>query len=360
MGISIDLERASLILEECYTIALEWHARRVPAFDQTITDIVDILISSNTRSYRETAVGCGIARIYDPSIDITHPYMAQSETAYNGRTLDERVVNPFLQRNLMPCSKGPFLATFRRNVAFVPETIVGLRDAAGYKAFLSYIDALRSGSAADSVVLLSYLLYRFILLREQSDIPIARIARLSLEQLTILINRFLAVQSGGLIPVLVVTATLDAIKCGYDLPWIITCQGINESDAATGASADVTVKVGDDILLAIEVTERIIGRDRVIATFNSKIAPNGLRDYLFAYTAALPADDARAAARSYFAQGHEVNFLQIADWSINILLSFGAQLRESFIISLTNKLSDRTVPATVKLAWNNIISDLLT
>jgi len=47
-------------------------------------------------------IGCALARLHDDEIDITKPYMNQGDDAFNGRTLDERVVNPFLQENEIP------------------------------------------------------------------------------------------------------------------------------------------------------------------------------------------------------------------------------------------------------------------
>ena len=359
MGKNIDLAHAGELLEQCFVTANKWHAGSLPSVDPKVKASADAMFSSSTQSYRETILGCGLAHLTDSSIDITKPYVAQGENAFSGRTLDEKVVNPFLQRNLIPCSKGPYLATFRRNVAFIPETGLGLKDTTGYEAFLHYINFFQRADEQQAKFLLTYLLYRFLVLREQFNVPISRIARLSVEQLTSLITSFLAVPSGGLIPVLIVVATLETIKNGYGLPWDISRQGINESDAATGAGGDVTVRVEGEVLLAIEVTERPIGRERVIATFNTKIVPNGLKDYLFAYTDTAPAEEAKSVARGYFAQGHEVNFLQIAEWVVNILISFGAQHRQRFIHVMADELSKRTVPVAVKLAWNNIITKIV-
>ncbi len=127
-------------------------------------------------------LGCGLARILDRSVNIRLPYIKQGQNSFNGRTLDERVVNPFLQKKLIPCSKGPYLATFRRNVKLTKETASGLRDKEGYKALLDYITALEAADEKKVRALVLYLLYRFIVLRNATTIPLYRISRLSLEQ----------------------------------------------------------------------------------------------------------------------------------------------------------------------------------
>jgi hypothetical protein len=67
----------------------------------------------------------------------------QGDDAYNGRTLDEKVVNPFLHERRIPSSKGPFLAAFRRSVRFDESTREGLRDKESYGSLLSLIKLLK-------------------------------------------------------------------------------------------------------------------------------------------------------------------------------------------------------------------------
>jgi len=134
------------------------------------------------QSFREALLGCGLAKLLDPSIDIRRPYVEQGPNAFSGRGLDERVVNPFLHEHQIPCSKGPYLATFRRKVEFTPETGKGRRDKRGYQAMLAYIAALEEADQRDARLLVVYLLYRFVLLREHADVAVSRAGRLSLEQ----------------------------------------------------------------------------------------------------------------------------------------------------------------------------------
>lgn len=201
----------------------------------------DALFASSTQSYREVLLGCCLARIFDASINIRHPYVNQSEDAFNGRTLDEKVVNPFLQDRLIPCSKGPYLASFRRNVKFVSETGKGLRDKEGYKSLLVFLDMLEHANKADAKTLTLYLLARFVELRNASRVPLSQISRLSLEQYNELLTEILQVQSGGLVPVLLVVAMLKTIKACFNLEWEVKFQGINVSDKSSGAGGDITV-----------------------------------------------------------------------------------------------------------------------
>lgn len=357
---TLDYEKAAELIIELFAEAeAAFQNKTSPPVETAIQGTADRLFASSTQSYREVLLGCGLARILDQSINIRHPYVNQGDDAFNGRDLDERVVNPFLQDRLIPCTKGPYLASFRRSVKFAPETVAGLRDKEGYYALLDYITALESANETESRVLVLYLLYRFVVLRDAANIPLSRISRLSLEQYRALINMLLQVQSGGLIPVLLSVAMLRTIKVCYGLQWKIEWQGINVADKASGVGGDITVTQDDDVILAIEVTERPIEKARVVSTFNTKVVKAGIEDYLFIYSNSLPADDARQVARTYFNQGHEINFLQVVDWIVNNLATIGAKCRTIFTQEILGLFDTRDVPASVKMAWNDIVKQLV-
>jgi hypothetical protein len=205
----------------------------------------------------------------------------------------------------------------------------------------------------------AYLLMGFLRLREESTIAVSRIRKLSIQQHDKVLREFLAVQSGGLIPVLVVRALLETIKSCFGLDWRIESQGINVADAASGAGGDITVFRADRAIVALEVTERPIDRRRVESTFNSKISPNGLSDYLFVHGTNAPHTGAYDFANQLFGQGHDVNFVEIQPWVLQNLVTLGSECRSTFTDSLVSLLDSTNVPAKVKVAWNDVIRRLV-
>lgn len=357
---ALDYDKATTLLVELFSQAeQDFQIGRIPEVPVSIAQATDALFASSTQSYREVLLGCGLARILDPSVNLRHPYVNQGEDSFNGRTLDERVVNPFLQDRMIPCSKGPYLASFRRNVKFVPETARGLRDKSGYDALLIFLAALEKATIVEAKQLLRYLLYRFVELRNASRVPLSKISRVSLEQYDVLIRELLQAQSGGLIPVLLVVAMLRTVNSCFRLNWNIEFQGINVSDKASGAGGDITVIKDGETLLAIEVTERPIEKSRVVSTFNTKVIRAGIQDYLFVYSNSTPTEEARTAARTYFSQGHEINFVQVTDWILNNLATLGSRCRSMFTKEILELLDGREVPATLKLVWNDAVRKLV-
>jgi DNA polymerase III delta prime subunit len=111
------------------------------------------------------------------------------------------------------------------------------------------------------------------------------------------------------------------------------------------------------LLLAAEITERPVERDRVVATFQAKIAPQGIEDYLFFVKNAV-AEDVMRQARQYFAQGHEVNFLDMRNWLKTILATIGRAGRDVFNRVVVEKLQGNDIPAALKVAWNDQIAEI--
>jgi hypothetical protein len=328
----------------------------VPTLPEELVRHFDTIFRSSTQAYREVFLGCILARLNNPSIDIHKPYMKHGENAYNGRTLDERVVNPFLHEKRIPSSRAPFLSTFRRGVQFVEATIIGTQDKVAFASFLALVDHAASETNNENLLnILRYALYRFIQLREASHIALSRLHRISLEQFDVLVAGLLATPSGGRLPVMLVEAAFTAINETYGLNWVIEVQGINVADSTGGAGGDITIRKENQIVLAAEVTERPVNRTRVTATFQTKIATVGIADYLFLLTSRVD-DEVLQQARQYFSQGYEINFLEIRDWIIKVLATLGIRGRDIFNRVLFEKLDAADVPPALKVAWNELIA----
>jgi SacI restriction endonuclease len=327
-----------------------------PALADELVGHFDTVYGSSTQGYREVFLGCILARLNNRSIDIRKPYMKHGENAYNGRTLDERVVNPFLHDRRIPSSRAPFLSTFRRGVQFVEATSIGARDKLAFASFLALVNHVVSESDNQKLLdILRYVLYRFIQLREASHIVLSHLHRISLEQFDSLVSGLLSTPSGGRLPVILVEAAFAAIKGTYDLNWTIEVQGINVADSAGGAGGDITISKEGQIILAVEVTERPVDRTRVIATFHTKIAVVGIADYLFLLTSSVDEEVLRQA-RQYFSQGHEINFVEIRSWIVGVLATLGIKGRDIFNQVLLERLDTVDMPPAIKIAWNELIA----
>ncbi len=357
---SIDYKSARKLLEDTFPGAESALLQRdPPRIDEKARKACDTVFESPTKAYREVLLGCTVARIQDSSSEIHQPYVEQGPNAFSGRSLDEKVINPFLQSKRIPCSKGPYLSVFRRSVKLDETTRSGLRDKTGYDALLEALGFLDALDATGAKEFLRYQLYKFAVLRESANILLYRLPRMSLQQYDVLISGLLATASGGLFPVLLAVAMFNSIKDFFALDWVVAWQGINVADAASGAGGDITIRKDGKTLLAVEVTERLVDKNRVVGTFNTKIASAGIEDYLFFLGTPGATSDAKLQAQQYFAQGYEVNFVNIKEWILMLLATMGKSGREIFNGHLTELLAGADAPQALKVNWNQQIEALV-
>ncbi|MCY4189182.1 MAG: restriction endonuclease, SacI family [Bryobacterales bacterium] len=326
--------------------------------DSELKACLDALFEpSITQAFREALLGCTLARLDDLDNDARRPYVQHGKGAYSGRSLDEKVVNPYLIEQRIPASKGPFLSVFRRSVGFNEETGRGIRDREAFARFLDVVQRINAANETDLDQILALLAYRFLVLREVTTIRLSKLRRISHEQYAELIHNLLETPSGGRFPMFLVEAVFHAIRESFDLDWEILAQGINVADGPTGATGDIEIRSQGRTVLAAEVTERVVDKHRVRATFETKIAVAEVHDYLFLVKVS-PQAEARIQARQYFSQGHEVNFADIKTYILAALLSVGAKGRQSFNRVLTSRIDAPDVPAALKVAWNEHIQAL--
>ena len=157
---------------------------------------------------------------------------------------------------------------------------------------------------------------------------------------------------------ILVVAAFRSIRDRFGLDWVVNYQGINVADSQTGVGGDITISSGGRVVFAAEVTERPVEPSRVVATFNMKIAPQGIEDYLFFVRSEALSVEARRQAQQYFAQGHEVNFLEIKQWILMVLATIGKDGRSLFSAALLDMIGDSSAPRPLKVAWNNAIDAL--
>ena len=352
---NIDYVAASNLLNGYFREVTSTFSEEAQSITARLQTAFDTVFESNTQSYREVLLGCALVRITNPEVNIRLPYVKQGADAFNGRTMDEQVINPFLMSKQIPCSKGPYLATFRRNVKLDITTREGLRDKVGYDAMLEILSEIEKANGAEAKAILFCLLQKFIELRERSDIQLVSVVRLSVEQYRHFLDTLLHNQSGGLIPMLITEAIFDTINEQHNCSWEIARQGINAADGATGAAGDVTIIKDGVVVKAIEVTERPIGETRVVTTFNTKITTSDVKDYLFVYTSTTPDDGAYTAASTYFAQGYDINFIKLSNFVISVFIAGSANTRVIFMNKMLGLLRQPDVPAAVKTAWNDAL-----
>lgn len=360
MPVSIDYEALRHSLETLYAEAEASLAEAQSPLPHAVELALQKLFSSRTQAYREVLLGAAIVKLHYPNTNIRYPYVELHEMAFSGRAVDERVVNPFLRSHEIPCSKGPYLAVFRRKVAFLPETARGLKDKEGFEALLTCIEYLSNAPESAVRSFLHSLLVWFVRLREAHHVPVLDLPNIPPLRWREFFQRLIGIRSGGLVPVLMVVALFEAIRRRLDVPLEITWQGINQPDAPSGSQGDIKVSLAGQTLLVVEVTERALDADRLRQTFQSKMRLYEARDYLFILTTAPPVkDDLQTLINAYALSGYEVVLQPLIEWAEGILSLLGSTGRQAYLQVLRELISQRDVPASVKVGWNKVVESLI-
>jgi len=359
-GRPVDTDAARTLLAETFALAESDHRDGAPVtIPSAIVAAMERLFLSKTQAYRDALPSCAIARIIDPQIDIRLPATAYGKNAFSGRSLAEKVVTPLLRERSVPTSVSPFLSALRGGARFMEGGEPRIQqDKDGFAAMVEIVDYLRELDAETVKKYLRFLLRRFIVLRESHNITLKRISKPNLEQLSCLIKGMLTIKSGGRIPALLATAMFQTISECHALGWEVEFQGVNVADKASGAAGDITIRKHGTLVLGVEVTERPIDQARVTLTFNQKVSPSGLADYLF-ITTARPEDDALAAARRYTSVGHEMNFVPLVEWLVHNLATVGPACRSLFQAKMIELLGAQGVPAEMRVAWNDKMDEAI-
>jgi hypothetical protein len=107
-GIEIDYEAARVLLMSAFAKAESAvDSGAIPDVGPGTTEAAERLFATNVQAYREALLGCALARRLNSAVNVRLLYVSHGPDAFNGRTLDERVVNPFLKNQEVPSSKGP-------------------------------------------------------------------------------------------------------------------------------------------------------------------------------------------------------------------------------------------------------------
>lgn len=359
-GRPVDIDIAKAMLAETFELAESDQRDGVAAsVPSEIVKATERLFLSKTQAYRDALPSCVLARIIDPQIDIRLPATEYGENAFSGRSVSEKAVTPFLRDRSVPTSASPFLSAVRGGAKFMKGGEPRIQqDKEGFAALVQVVDYLHNLDAEAAKNYLRYLLRRFIVLRESYNITLKRISKPNLEQLSQLIKGLLTVKSGGRVPALLATAMFQTIGECHALGWEVEFQGINVADKASGAVGDITIRKEGVLILGVEVTERPIDQARVTLTFNQKVSPSGLTDYLF-ITTTKPEDGALAAAQRYTSVGHEMNFVPLAGWLVHNLATVGPACRSLYQTKMIDLLSAQGVPSELRVAWNDKMDEAI-
>jgi hypothetical protein len=126
-------------------------------------------------------IGCAIARVLDPPIDIRLPATDLGKNSFSGRSSADNAATPFMRSKAVPISASPYLSSLRGGARFILGGQPRIqRDQRGYDALVAAVEYLRhldQGVAKD----LRFLLFQRYRLRIVRWLLLVAIRRLGMK-----------------------------------------------------------------------------------------------------------------------------------------------------------------------------------
>ena len=323
---------------------------------------VDRFVNSTTVSIRYAFVTQLLGKFAQPDRDILCLQMgSQEEVADTGRwdprSFCSDVVVPWVQRNqnVLGRSTDPYVNNPLRRPR-LDVNMGSLRSRAHWEALNEIL------SDADNDTAVSELLDRCLhsvarrLAKQTVVYPVP--LRISLDQLTTLLNRYLSAPSGGTRQQIVSTALLRTLGTAFSIFSRVEAQGVNEPDAASGAPGDVLCYGFDDSLtLAVEVKGNRLRLVELESTI-IKARASGVANVLFATPGFAPNDQDAIKSRvsEEWVQGSNLYQIPIQELARNSFMLLSEEWRVTLLREICTELDHRATQPSDRIEW----ADLLT
>ena len=323
---------------------------------------VDRLVNSSTVSIRYAFVTQLLGKFAQPDRDILCLQMGSPEEVadtgrWDPRSFCSRLIVPWVQQNqnVLGTSTDPYVNNPLRR-SRLDVNMGSLRNRAQWEALIEIL------IDADSHTAVSGLLDRCLhsiarrLAKQTVVYPVP--LRISLDQLTTLLDRYLSTSSGGIRQQIVSTALLRTVGTAFSIFSRVEAQGVNEPDAATGAPGDVLCYGSDDSLtLAVEVKGNRLRLVELESTI-IKARASGVANVLFATPDFAPDDRDAIKTRisEEWVQGSNFYQIPIQELARNAFMLLSEDWRVKLLREICNELDSRATQPSDRLEWAALLT----
>jgi len=279
-----------------------------------------------------------LAKHLEPNLNATQPYTEiEGIGSFSGRTLDERVVGPFLASKKLPTnSTTAFLTPALRNIsAPLGRDIELVGSPKGlYSRAVRVLNDVQDG-LADSGSVLVAILHALEQMRIDNENRLNALLSkvdkspdaigLPSEAIVNLLRQHLACKNSSRLPVLIVAAVYEAISEGFP-ERVRTLNAHNAADLQTGALGDVEVWIETEtnLVTVYEMKAKAVSDEDINIAVKKIIASKSRVDnYLFVTTEPIDSQVAERASELYAdLGGTEIAILDCIEFARHFLHLF--------------------------------------
>ena len=328
-------------------------------------DSIDELINCRVVSIRYALLTQLLGKLVDPQRDTLSIQRGDAATAdaagrWDARSFCQTSVVPWVSEagQVLGTSPDPYvnnpLRRPRLDAGYEPrrdrhfwDRLVELLNTVQERTDLAYTETRLRQCLASLARRYNELAVRF-------DVP----QRISLDDTTAVVMRYLAEPSGGERPQVIVAALMRTLGEAFGIFDQVVRQAINEADASDSAPGDVVCYQNGTQIFAVEVKDRTVTLHDVDSTIG-KARRTGVTELLFASVSS-QTETPEISERVKREFGLEINIYQLPiDTLLRVALAIaGEDSRFQFLTLVGQELNDRVTQPTHKLAWQGLLQSL--
>ncbi len=321
-------------------------------------------LTSKTKSYRYVLPTQLLSKSVDHSLDCRSLQAAfESEGSFDARTIAHKVIVPFEKRNhdVLGGSNEPYVNNPLRCKSVSAENRARQKNKDDWDKPVDVLAAVEqkddpnfTRNIFDHILLSIYDLL--------SDVHVIYPApgRISLEQTVQLIENFISERSGGERLEAVATSLLKTISERFNLFDKVKRERTTAPDSQSGMVADIECRLRDNIVLLVEVKDRMLSLTQLDAKVDAARA-NQIKEILFIAQKGIDKKNKiliETRIAQEFTSGQNIYVTNLVDFAKGIFILLGESGRIDFVTRVGGELDRSKSSIQHRRAWAKLLKEL--
>lgn len=334
------------------------------ARDVQWSDVIHSLITEGGSTYPYMLLTQVLGKATDETLNATCiQESSEKYGAWDARSLASRVVVPWnvsVDRPFQGANSDPYVNNPARYKNFGKEMRAKAGNKSNYNSLEAMVIAAEEGGGQESKHLLRLILIEARRSLEANKRDYFGPKRVGAVDILDTLMKFLSERSSGVRLQIVCYALYQALAEIQPSLGTVSSAKTNAADLSSNRTGDVECHFGDQVVLAVEVKDRVIRLDDVSATV-LKARKNSVDNVLFiGSTEPLleNKEDIVQAVEAEFAHGIEVNFTHIKPHAFQILLQLSPEKRAAFLRKTHDALHEKGAQFANINRWMDLLKSI--
>jgi len=330
--------------------------------DNETAEIIAQMLRSKTKTYRYVLPTQILAKVTNPSLDCRCIQVRRKPEHgnFDARSINEKVIIPFERANGCPLGGSP--QPYVNNPLRVPEISEkysgkqkNKKDWILLSELLKQVETINEDTFTLKFLKQTLIEIRKIQQEQAITYPVPH--RISLEDMTDLLNDFFSVPSGGVRLQAVSFALFLTLKDIWGIYDEVYSESVNAPDTPGGRSADIDCVKNGETIIAVEVKDRTV----TLELLEDKISTSRLNEvkellFMIRSNQLVDSDDVIKRGRKEFGSGLSIYMVNVTEFMRSVLVLIGERGRNRFLINIGRSLEQLRVDFVDRKEWTELLS----